>query len=243
MRVTSSRNGGGSVLSTLLSVEAVCAGYGQIPVLRDVSISVEPGQVVALLGLNGAGKTTTLRAVSGVIPAQSGTVKWKGMPTSAPLHRRARAGLAYVSEERSIFRQLSTRDNMRAAGVTSVGALELFPELSSRLHVKAGLLSGGEQQMLALSLALGRSPELLLIDELSLGLAPQVVERLLRTVRNAADAGLGVLVVEQSIRRVLDIADAAYVLQRGEVVLSGSAATLRGRVSEIEASYFEARSN
>jgi branched-chain amino acid transport system ATP-binding protein len=228
-------------MAGLLEVDQVSAGYGPVPVLRDVSLSVEPGQVVALLGPNGAGKTTTLRTVSGAIPLSAGTVRWKGAPTTAPLHRRARTGLAYVFEERSFFRQMTLQQNLRVANVATDFAFELFPELAPRLRVRAGLLSGGEQQMLSLALALGRSPDLVLIDELSLGLAPLVVDRLLGVVRRAADSGIGVLVVEQSVRRILEIADTVSVLQRGQVELSGTAEELRDRLEEIERSYFAGR--
>ena len=225
-------------MSALLDVEGLGTGYGRVDVLRDVSIRIEPGHVVALLGPNGAGKTTVLRALSGQIPIRTGVVRWNGEPTTDPLHRRARKGLGVVGEERSIFRQLTVRENFRVANTTAEHALGLFPELEKRLRIRAGLLSGGEQQMLALAMALGRDPSLLLVDELSLGLAPIVVERLLAAVRAAADRGIGVLVVEQHVRRVLEIADYVYVLNRGQVQLEGAASELRHRLEEIEDSYF-----
>ena len=224
-------------MSDLLEARALTCGYDSVPVVRDVDLRVEPGEVVALLGPNGAGKTTTLLTLSGALPALGGEVWWQGRPTKAPLHRRARGGLAFVTEERSVFMGLSTRDNLRAGRVPVNEALELFPELRPRLRIPAGLLSGGEQQMLTLARALARRPALLLADELSLGLAPLVVQRLLRAVRQAADRGLGVLLVEQHVSQALEIADRAYVMRRGRLEMSGTAAELEQRVAEIEASY------
>ena len=225
-------------MNMLLEVEDLHAGYGSVDVLHGIALELRAGEVVALLGANGAGKTTTLRALSGEIPVRSGSIRWNGETTTSPLHRRARNGLGIVGEDRSILRQLSVRENFRVAGVDVANGLELFPELEVRLRLRAGLLSGGEQQMLALALAVGREPDLLLVDELSLGLAPLVVDRLSRAVRAAADRGVGVLVVEQHVRRILAVADSGYVLRRGVVELHGTASDLAARVEEIEASYF-----
>jgi branched-chain amino acid transport system ATP-binding protein len=192
---------------------------------------------VALLGPNGAGKTTTLLALSGELPILEGAVLLDGVTTKAPLHKRAREGLAFVPEERSVFRRLSCRDNLRVGRAPPEVALTFFPELAERLEVKGGLLSGGEQQMLTLARALAGQPRLLLVDELSLGLAPLIVERLLAAVRHAADNGAGVILVEQHVRQALWIADYVHILRRGRIELSGPAAELRGQISEIERSY------
>ncbi|MFE7928140.1 ABC transporter ATP-binding protein [Streptomyces sp. NPDC057456] len=220
----------------LIEARALSAGYGSQPVVRDLDLEVRPGEVVALLGPNGAGKTTTLRALSGGLLPLHGEARWLGEPSRAPLHRRARQGLAYVGE-RAVFTRLDTADNLRVGRVTTEQALELFPELAKRLRTGAGMLSGGEQQMLSLARALCRAPRVLLADELSLGLAPLVVDRLLRAVREAADRGMGALLVEQHVRKVLDIADRVYVLHRGRVTMTGTPAELRGDLDAIESSY------
>ncbi|KRD03959.1 MULTISPECIES: ABC transporter ATP-binding protein [unclassified Streptomyces] len=220
----------------LIEARSLSAGYGSQPVVRDLELEVRPGEVVALLGPNGAGKTTTLRALSGSLAPMGGEVRWLGEPGRTPLHRRARQGLAYVGE-RAVFTRLDTADNLRVGRVGSQQALELFPELEKRLSTSAGMLSGGEQQMLSLARALCRTPKLLLADELSLGLAPLVVDRLLHAVREAADRGLGALLVEQHVRKVLDVADRVYVLHRGHVTMTGTPAELRGNLDAIESSY------
>ena len=213
-------------------------GYGHVPVLHGVTLEVAAGEVVALLGANGAGKTTTLLALSGQLRPSRGEVLWKGDPARAPLFKRARAGLRFVMEDRSVIMGLSTLDNLRLGGGSVTRALELFPELQPLLHRRAGLLSGGEQQILTLARALAASPVALLADELSLGLAPQVVQRLLTAVKDAASqSGMAVLLVEQQVRSALTVADRAYVLQRGRLVLQGTSTELLSRLPEIEASY------
>lgn len=219
----------------VLRVSELSAGYVGQPVIRDVSLSVRPGEVVCLLGANGAGKTTTMLALAGLLPAMAGSIEMLGSSAPAPLHRRARRGLSFVTEERSIIRSLSLADNVRLAGVELATVTDLFPELKTRLTTRAGLLSGGEQQMLSLGRALARRPRLLLADELSLGLAPLIVERLLQAVRTAADErGTGVLMVEQHARKALKFADHAIVLQRGRIVLALTGAEARERIVEIE---------
>ncbi|MFC4503473.1 MULTISPECIES: ABC transporter ATP-binding protein [Streptomyces] len=220
----------------LIEARALSAGYGARPVVSDLDIEVRPGEVVALLGPNGAGKTTTLRVLSGDLTPMGGEVLWLGTSGHAPLHRRAREGLAYVGE-RAVFSRLDTADNLRVGRVRAERALALFPELEKRMKTGGGMLSGGEQQMLSLARALSRDPKLLLADELSLGLAPLVVDRLLRAVREAADQGLGALLVEQHVRKVLDIADRVYVLSRGRVTMTGTPKELRGQLDAIESSY------
>jgi branched-chain amino acid transport system ATP-binding protein len=229
-------------MTRLLEASDVTAGYGAQPVVHDMSLTVDAGEVVALLGPNGAGKTTTLLALSGELALTGGLVKLHGEATTAPLHRRARQGLSYVTEERSVFKGLTTLENLRCGGVDPDDALALFPELETRLRVPAGLLSGGEQQMLTLARALCRKPQLLLADELSLGLAPLVVERLLKAVRAAADRGMGVLLVEQHARKALRYADRVYVLRRGRIQIATTASDAGDRIDEIEASYLAANS-
>jgi branched-chain amino acid transport system ATP-binding protein len=222
----------------LLECRALTAGYGAVAVVRDVDLHVAPGEVVALIGPNGAGKTTTLLTLAGELPVISGEVRFLGAPTRAGLFRRARRGMGFVTEERSVFMGLTAEENLRVAGVSRVDAVALFPELEPLMGRTAGLLSGGEQQMLTLARAVARDPTLLLADELSLGLAPVIVKRLLQTVRQvASERATGILLVEQHVRQALHIADRVYVMQRGRIVMSGTGDEVRGRIDEIEATY------
>lgn len=222
----------------LLECRAVSAGYGSVAVVRDLHLFVEPGEVVALIGPNGAGKTTTLLTLSGELPAIAGEIVFRGRPTKAPLYRRARRGMGFVTEERSVFMGLTAEENLRVAGVPRAEACALFPELTPLMGRTAGLMSGGEQQMLTLARAVARAPRLLLVDELSLGLAPVVVKRLLQAVRRVAtERSTGILLVEQHVRQALHIADRVYVMQRGRIVMSGTADEVRGRIDEIESTY------
>jgi branched-chain amino acid transport system ATP-binding protein len=222
---------------TLIGARSLTAGYGQLAAVRELDLHVEAGEVVVLLGANGAGKTTTLLTLAGELTPISGTVAWKGHDVALPLHRRARDGLSLVTEERSVFMSLTAEANLRLGRGTVADAVALFPELEAHLHRRAGLLSGGQQQMLTLARALAGRPSALLADELSLGLAPQIVERLLRAVRAAADGGVGVLLVEQHARAALRYADRAYVLHHGRCVLHGSAAELLADPDGLEAAY------
>ena len=225
----------------LLECRALAAGYGTLAVVRDIDLNVGAGEVVALIGPNGAGKTTTLLTLAGELPVISGDVKFLGALTKAPLFKRARRGMGFVTEERSVFMSLTTEENLRVAGVSRADAVDLFPELGPLMGRTAGLLSGGEQQMLTLARAVARDPRLLLADELSLGLAPLVVTRLLQTVRRvASERGIGILLVEQHVRQALNIADRVYVMQRGRIVMSGTADEVHGRIDEIEATYLSA---
>lgn len=224
-------------MTALLAADKLSAGYRGMPVVTGLDLEVNAGEVVALLATNGAGKTTTLMTLAGDLPPLAGRVLWKGIPTREPLHRRARGGLALVSEQRWVFMGLSTADNLRLGRGGIDRALELFPELRPHLRRKAGLLSGGQQQLLALSRALATGPEILLADELSLGLSPLIVRRLLRAVREAADRGVGVLLVEQHVRQALAVADRAYILQRGRVAMSGTSRELLDNIDEIERLY------
>lgn len=240
---TSSTPSGGR----LLEIENLSAGYSGVPVVRGVNLHIAPGEVVALLGPNGAGKTTTLLTTSGILKVLEGSVKVLGEPTTfgAP-HKTARRGLAHVPEDRSLFFGLTVQENLRlgvrgSRSVQQAGydqALEMLPALKPLMGRRAGLLSGGEQQMLAMARALVSQPKLLLVDEMSLGLAPIIVERLLPLVRDIADrTGAGVLIVEQHVHLALEVADRAYVMSHGEIVLEGTAAELMERQDLLEASY------
>jgi branched-chain amino acid transport system ATP-binding protein len=221
----------------LLRARKLQAGYREVPCVHGVSIDVHPGEIVVILGPNGAGKTTTLLTLSGALPSLGGDVLWQGAPTKAALHHRVREGLAVVPEERSITSGLSVRDNLRIGPGPVERALDLFPELRPLLRRRAGLLSGGEQRMLSTARALAAEPSVLLADELSLGLAPLIVARLMRALREAADRGAGVLLVEQHARQALAVADRAYVLQRGKIVWSGQATEARQNLRRIEQAY------
>jgi branched-chain amino acid transport system ATP-binding protein len=227
-----------TTVSALIEAREVNAGYNEMAVVRNLNLIVHPGEVVALIGANGAGKTTTLLTLSGDLPALSGEVFVNGVATGAPLHKRARTGLSFATEERSVFMRLTVAENFKVARCAVEESLEVFPELKRLLHRKAGSLSGGEQQMLTLARAIARNPKLLLVDELSLGLAPMVVERLLHAVRDVADERrIGVLMVEQHVRQALEIADRGYVMRRGSVQLDGPCSYLLSQLTEIEASY------
>jgi branched-chain amino acid transport system ATP-binding protein len=222
----------------LLTAEEVDAGYGSIRVVRNLNLQIYGGEIVALLGANGAGKTTTILTLAGELPPLAGRTCWQGEPTRAPLHRRARDGLTLVTEEKSVFMRLTVLENLRVGRVSPDRLLDLFPELQPRLRVLAGDLSGGEQQMLTLARAIGRKPKVLLADELSAGLAPIIVERLLRALREVVDTmGIGVLLVEQHIHEALRFADRAYVMSKGVVEFSGTCAEVRDNIQEVESSY------
>jgi branched-chain amino acid transport system ATP-binding protein len=221
--------------SSGLSAEGLCAGYNGVAVVRDLSIDVRPGEVVALFGPNGAGKSTVLHTLAGQLPKLKGEITWNGLPTVAQLHRRARTGLSFVPEEHAIIRSMTVRQNLQLVKGAIGRTLELFPELKPLLGRPAGLLSGGEQRILSVGRALAAGPTLLLADELSLGLAPLIVQRLLDVIRQAADDdGIAVLIVEQQARRALAVADRWYLLRNGSVVANGD----RGSGSDqLEAAY------
>jgi ABC-type branched-subunit amino acid transport system ATPase component/branched-subunit amino acid ABC-type transport system permease component len=221
----------------LIRATGASAGYGKVPVVQGLDIEVHPGEVVALFGANGAGKTTVMRMLAGVIPLTEGSVELGGQPTRDPLHQRCRNGIAYVTEERSVFRGLTVAQNLRIGRGTTNSALELVPELRQLLRRRAGVLSGGEAQMLTLARSLTANPSVLLADELSLGLAPIIVKRLFEAVRAAADSGTGVLLVEQQPRLVLPFCNRAYVLRRGRIVMSIAGDEMASRLHEIEAHY------
>jgi branched-chain amino acid transport system ATP-binding protein len=229
--------------TTLIEARGLSAGYGKMAVVRDVDLRVDAGEVVALIGPNGAGKTTTLLTLAGELPPLDGEVHFLGKPTRSPMHARCRAGLGYVTEDRSVIMDMSVADNLKLADVSPDVAFEYFPILEPIMGRRAGLCSGGEQQMLSLARALGRNPKVLLADELSLGLAPLIVANLLRAVRDAADErGVGVLLVEQHVRQALKIADRVHVMERGRIALSGTADELAGQLGKIEAAYLTGHS-
>src|SRR5580692_412776 len=228
-----------------LAVRDLFAGYRGVPVVREINLEVRPGEVVALLGPNGAGKTTTLETIAGLNRPISGTVELSGQNVGGePAYVLARRSLALVPEGRALFPGLTVREHLRLAGGRGQRAgreeelLEMLPELRKCLGRKAGLLSGGEQQMLAVGRALVTRPRLLLVDEMSLGLAPVIVERLIPILRRAADElGASVLFVEQHVALALEVADRAYVLAHGRIRLEGPAAELRERRELLAASY------
>jgi branched-chain amino acid transport system ATP-binding protein len=227
----------------LLALEGLSAGYHGSPVVRDLSLEVHPGEVVALLGPNGAGKTTTLATVAGLLPSIGGRVRLEGEDIEGvPAHKLARRGVSLVPEGRSLFFGMTVREHLRLAETKGSPRrdqlIEHLPELEKCLDRKAGVLSGGEQQMLAVGRALVCAPRVLLVDEMSLGLAPVIVERLLPILRRVAeDTGAGVLFVEQHVSLALEVADRAYVLSHGRLVLEGRAADLRGRRELLRSSY------
>jgi branched-chain amino acid transport system ATP-binding protein len=227
----------------LLETRRLKAGYMGRAVVQGIQLKVYPGEVVCLLGPNGAGKSTTLLTIAGELPPVDGIVMFDNVPTFTPMYQRVRSGIAMVTEERLIFTKMSTRDNLRIGGGSVEDALALFPELEQRLGVRGGMLSGGEQQMVALARALSRKPSLLLADELSLGLAPMVVDRLLSAVRNSANMqGTGALIVEQHARKALKYADRMYLMARGQVLLELPADEAIERLDEIEELYLRGTS-
>jgi branched-chain amino acid transport system ATP-binding protein len=227
-------------MTALLELENVQAHYGPVQALRDVSLAVEEGEIVAVLGANGAGKTTTLRAVSGMVKS-TGEISFRGQRLTGGPEAVARAGIAHVPEGRGTFTELSVLENLKLGAYTRrdsdvkgdvARVAGYFPWLERRAGQSAGTLSGGEQQMLALARALMSRPRLLLLDEPSLGLAPIVVREIFRIVRELNEnEGLAVLVVEQDARLALAAAARAYVLEVGTVAVSGTSAELRDNES------------
>jgi branched-chain amino acid transport system ATP-binding protein len=222
----------------LLRAVDLASGYGRATVVNSVNLSVRAGEVVALLGPNGAGKTTLLLTLAGGLRPSRGEVWLFGVLATRPLHHRVRRGLGYLPDFRAVVRSLRVEDNLRLGGGSVKRALEYFPALEALLPRRAGLLSGGEQQMVAAARTLAADPRLLIADEVSLGLAPLVARELLSAFRAAASRGLGVLLVEQRVPEALAVADRAYVLARGQIVLAGSSADLLRRLAEVETAYF-----
>jgi len=221
----------------MLSIENVTSAYGRIEVLHGVTLHVGTGEIVTLIGANGAGKTTLMHAISGVQPISGGVIRFDGEPIERrPAHERVALGIAQVPEGRQVFAPLSVLDNLKLGAWSRRGAdLEpavarvctLFPMLEAMFDTPAGALSGGQQQMLAIGRALMAKPRLLLLDEPSMGLAPNLVDQALAVIRALRDDGLTILLVEQNARAALAIADRAYVLETGRMTLSGPAADIQ----------------
>src|SRR6266487_3346717 len=221
----------------LLEVVGLCAGYGDVPVLRGIDLSIPAGSITTLIGANGAGKTTLLRAISGIIPTEAGTVHYDGKDVAGmPPQDIVRGGLVQVPEGRRLFPDMTVHENLLVGSSSPVArpkrdenlamVLELFPKVRARRNQLAGTLSGGEQQMVAIARALMASPRLLLLDETSLGLAPIVVDEIFVAVRRLAARGLSILVVEQNTALALEVADYGYVLEQGRFAIQGAASSL-----------------
>jgi branched-chain amino acid transport system ATP-binding protein len=221
----------------LLDVVGLCAGYGDVPVLRGIDLSIPAGSITALIGANGAGKTTLLRTISGIIPADAGTVRYDGRDiVGMPPQDIVRAGLVQVPEGRRLFPDMTVFENLLVGSSSPIArpkreenlatVFELFPKVRERRAQLAGTLSGGEQQMVAIARALMASPRLLLLDETSLGLAPIVVDEIFVAVRRLAAQGLTILVVEQNTALALEVADHGYVLEQGHFAMQGAASSL-----------------
>jgi branched-chain amino acid transport system ATP-binding protein len=217
----------------MLTLDSVTAGYGATTVLRDISLTVAPGEVVALLGPNGAGKTTLLRTATGFVRPRSGRVEFDGADlTGQPPHRFSRHGICHLPEGRGIFASLTVRENLivqargRDRDEAITAATELFPILGARLRQTAGSLSGGEQQMLALSRAYLTGPKAVVVDEASFGLAPLIVDQIYTALENLVSQGMSLILVEQYVQKALDLATTVYILGRGTIVHTGPAAGL-----------------
>jgi branched-chain amino acid transport system ATP-binding protein len=227
---------GRTIGETLLSLEGVHTYYGNIHALQGIDIEVRRGEIVTLIGSNGAGKTTTLKTISGLLHPRQGSVHYRGEDVSKkPAHALVRAGIGQAPEGRRIFSRLTVMENLQMGAYTRHGkeiaqnvdhVFSLFPRLEERAHQKGGTLSGGEQQMLAIGRALMMRPEVLLLDEPSLGLSPILIQQIFAIIREINGQGTTILLVEQNAQQALEIADRGYVLQTGRVILADSAAAL-----------------
>jgi len=226
----------------VLECSGLDVGYGKLTVARDVTFSLKPRTVLTILGPNGAGKTTLLMTLAGFLPPRAGTITLNGEPVKGSSPRRMnQAGLILIPDFRALFTELTPIQNLKLAAARGADldpVLELFPALQRREKLRVGDLSGGEQQMLAIARALVQSPKLLLIDEMSMGLAPVAVESLMPVIRRVADEhGASVIMVEQHVQLALEVADEAMVMVHGSIVLSGSAETYRNDTSAVESAY------
>ena len=221
----------------MLEIKDLSVYYGVIQALKGISFEVNEGEVIALIGANGAGKTTTLHTLTGILPAKSGSIKYKGVElTKIPAHKIVKMGIAHVPEGRRIFQQLTVLDNLKLGAFTRkdkegiaadmAKVYELFPRLEERKSQIAGTLSGGEQQMLAMGRALMSNPKIIVMDEPSMGLSPIFVSEIFDIIESIRKDGLTVLLVEQNAKKALAIADRAYVLETGRITLSGKASDL-----------------
>lgn len=231
----------------LLEIKDLCAGYGDLQVLFNISMKVDEGEVVSLVGSNGAGKTTLLRILSGLEPIKSGSITYQGRDLmKIKPYEKADFGIAHIPQGRGILGSLSVRENLVMGAYPKAAradmekniekAFEMFPILKERQSQMAGSLSGGEQQMLAISRALMINPKLLMLDEPSLGLAPIVVRDMFEIISNVAKQGVSILIVEQNLNQALSVADRGYVLETGSIVMEGKAADLLAN-EEIQAAY------
>lgn len=221
----------------MLRIENLAVSYGRAKVLLDLNLAVGEGEVVALLGNNGAGKTTTLKAISGLVKPRGGTIHFKGQPIDGlPSHEISKLGIAHCPEGRRLFGGMTVEDNLMLGASTAEARrkqaqnlehmYELFPILRERRRQHAGLLSGGQQQMVAIARALMADPELLILDEPSLGLAPKIVSEVFEVIERVKDDGVTVLLVEQNVAQALGVADRGYVIEQGTIALSGSSREL-----------------
>jgi branched-chain amino acid transport system ATP-binding protein len=228
----------------MLEAENLVVAYGKVEAVRGVSLAVEPGRLVTVLGANGAGKTTLLNALMGVLPAR-GAIRFEGGDlTRLPVEARVAKGLSLIPERRELFATMTVEDNLKLGAFRFRGKgaeggdlgemYRLFPRLAERRRQHAGTLSGGERQMLAMARALMGRPRLLMLDEPSLGLAPLIVAEVMRTVARLRDEGVAILLVEQNARAALRIADHGYVLDGGRVVIEGDSRTLQGDARVVE---------
>jgi branched-chain amino acid transport system ATP-binding protein len=224
-------------MTALLEISGLHLGYGRTSAVKGIDLSVPAGSVVCLIGANGAGKTTTMRGLSGLLKPTAGTIRFDGADiTGKPAHRIAKLGIRQVPEGRQVFAEMTVDENLHLGGLQAPGAeecgrrrdrvLQRFPRLRERLTQQAGLLSGGEQQMLALGRALMGAPRLLLLDEPSMGLAPLFVEEIFRIISDLKREGTTILLVEQNAQAALEIADYAYVLESGVITLHGPGAKI-----------------
>jgi branched-chain amino acid transport system ATP-binding protein len=222
-----------------LEVTDLQSGYGRIEVLHGIDLRVESGEIVALLGPNGAGKSTTLLTIAGVVEATSGRIMLDGREVEGPVYRRCRTDFALVPEGRSVFPSLTLEQNLQVGGVDADEAFEIFPELKKRSGLRSGLLSGGEQQMVALARAILRRPRVLLLDEVSFGLAPVLCERIYERLRDVvAGADLCVLAVEQHLELAARAATRAYILSEGRIGMAVDTSELLEREQELMKAYF-----
>ena len=223
-------------MATILKVDNLTAAYGGIKALRGVSLEIEEGEVVSVLGANGAGKSTLLKCISSVMKTTGGTIEFLGKPTSRKPYELVQAGLVQVPEARQIFAKLTVEENLRVGAVHRSDAAgikadmdhvyEIFPRLKERQKQYGGLLSGGEQQMLAIGRGMMARPKLMMFDEPSLGLAPVIVSLVMDTIKKLNQEGTTVMLIEQNAKKALSISDRAYIMQTGEIVRCGAAAEL-----------------